>query len=1097
MKLRVICFLLLWLASGEGFNLSPTPSYTFKQPPLNTFINQTRSSYFGYSINLRNSGVFVGAPRAQSDLESQRKVNETGAVYRCSFTPNTSQCTPVYLDKLGNVHYENDSANPDIQSEKKDYQMLGASVDGLGSDDDWLVACAPKLIGDRVTSYWLHGICYLTESTRTSVDPKMVYKIKPLRNQAKQYDRSNYIYIFGEQGLSVHVTDDGKEVLIGAPGVLNWRGTVIRYRQLPILVNKTFEWKNVIREPNQANTSTHETVVPNPHLHLDANSYLGYSVSSGYFLGTQKLLYVAGAPQSQGQSGEVIIFDYVNNNTTQETNLVRYKTLEGQQFGEYFGYSLLTEDFNSDGLPDLAVGAPMHSHLMEHENGAVYVFLNGGDLRFELQVKLSSSYELGGRFGTSLGKIGDCNGDGYADIAIGAPFEGNGVVYIFLGSANGLQAKPSQRLEPPTHSLPLQPSRQAMFGFAISRGVDIDNNGYNDIAIGAPEGEAVYVYRTYPVVRIEARINSTKRELPAEGGTFEISCCWSAEFPAGIPFNVTLQYKVDIDKLMRRASVRNVQSSGNVTDQVVLVGTRTECKQFLVNVTASHTTLHQPIIIDMEYMMSEQATPPKDGPFCEHCAILDPNEFTRVQEWIPFRTGCMTDTCMSDLRITSIRWSDVPSPYLIGSTKVATIEVEIENSGENAFLPQVNLSVPSSLQAMAKSVPECVVSPAVDGQIAVLCDLNNRLPLRSGAKVKRSLQFDMTHLEGNRRELKVRAVSLTSSKEQWAKDNEMEYILPIRESSLMEILSKINPQSVSLDQQKGTVNMTQRVDVLNNGPSTMRDPLLYVDVPLTYIFGTKRCQIIDPEDVRATGSYNDTPLKIDWIQPNEDTTLPKFSFHIQNNPDVTEGVSAVETNDNQQPILNDDWMDVARAKRSNLWVQPIRQELSSIQPHDLPANRTVFFNCAQNSSAVECLQLQTRLDAIPSGPKPLRLELHYKLDLDAIAACLQEQEDIFVVQILSDLEKPSDGAKDTFSVVRNNPHTLVTRSASRSTPTWIYTTSSLGGLFLLAIITYVMFRQGFFKRQLKEDMTRLHRESVSFKNSSAASDDLEQEDDAI
>lgn len=40
--------------------------------------------------------------------------------------------------------------------------------------------------------------------------------------------------------------------------------------------------------------------------------------------------------------------------------------------------------------------------------------------------------------------LGDLNKDGYEDIAIGAPYEGKGTVYIYLGSKNGIKLTPSQ-----------------------------------------------------------------------------------------------------------------------------------------------------------------------------------------------------------------------------------------------------------------------------------------------------------------------------------------------------------------------------------------------------------------------------------------------------------------------------------------------------------------------------------------------------------------------------------------------------------------------------------------------------------------------------
>jgi len=48
------------------------------------------------------------------------------------------------------------------------------------------------------------------------------------------------------------------------------------------------------------------------------------------------------------------------------------------------------------------------------------------------------------RFGFAITNLGDLNSDGYEDIAVGAPYEGKGAVYIYLGSAQGLIPEPSQ-----------------------------------------------------------------------------------------------------------------------------------------------------------------------------------------------------------------------------------------------------------------------------------------------------------------------------------------------------------------------------------------------------------------------------------------------------------------------------------------------------------------------------------------------------------------------------------------------------------------------------------------------------------------------------
>lgn len=52
--------------------------------------------------------------------------------------------------------------------------------------------------------------------------------------------------------------------------------------------------------------------------------------------------------------------------------------------------------------------------------------------------------EIENRFGFALTNLGDLNKDGYEDIAVGAPYEGKGTVYIYLGSKNGIKQTPSQ-----------------------------------------------------------------------------------------------------------------------------------------------------------------------------------------------------------------------------------------------------------------------------------------------------------------------------------------------------------------------------------------------------------------------------------------------------------------------------------------------------------------------------------------------------------------------------------------------------------------------------------------------------------------------------
>lgn len=109
---------------------------------------------------------------------------------------------------------------------------------------------------------------------------------------------------------------------------------------------------------------------------------------------------------------------------------------------------------------------------------------------------------------------------------ISAPFEEeNGAVYVYLGGQDGLSLKPSQRIAAPSEMPNTFNDKSNMFGHGISRGVDIDGNKYNDIAIGAPGSESVYIYKSYPVVKVIASIIPSKSELTIDDNVVAIKVC--------------------------------------------------------------------------------------------------------------------------------------------------------------------------------------------------------------------------------------------------------------------------------------------------------------------------------------------------------------------------------------------------------------------------------------------------------------------------------------------------------------------------------------------------------------------------------------------
>lgn len=124
--------------------------------------------------------------------------------------------------------------------------------------------------------------------------------------------------------------------------------------------------------------------------------------------------------------------------------------------GDGFGRSFATGDFNGDGIDDLAIGIPSDSDIDEPDSGAVAILfgneigLIGAGAQFLHQNILAfGAVEEDDLFGHALA-TGDFDGDGFDDIAVGAPgedigaFTGCGMVDVFYGGPNGFPFAPAE-----------------------------------------------------------------------------------------------------------------------------------------------------------------------------------------------------------------------------------------------------------------------------------------------------------------------------------------------------------------------------------------------------------------------------------------------------------------------------------------------------------------------------------------------------------------------------------------------------------------------------------------------------------------------------
>lgn len=167
-------------------------------------------------------------------------------------------------------------------------------------------------------------------------------------------------------------------------------------------------------------------------------------------------------------------------------------------------------DLDGDTVPDLVVGAPGDDAPLPGGLGALYVlFLNGpmssqpGTVKgfvkiFDGQVGVPSGAVGTGDFGTDVASLGDIDGDGGADVLVGAPVDaldpftpGGAVFTVFLNGSSSSQpgtVKDGQRIGDGDGGLPsgtLGPSTN--FGGGVAFVGDVNSDGATYVLAGAPE----------------------------------------------------------------------------------------------------------------------------------------------------------------------------------------------------------------------------------------------------------------------------------------------------------------------------------------------------------------------------------------------------------------------------------------------------------------------------------------------------------------------------------------------------------------------------------------------------------------------------------
>jgi hypothetical protein len=176
------------------------------------------------------------------------------------------------------------------------------------------------------------------------------------------------------------------------------------------------------------------------------SAYYGYTVASAGDVNGDGYADVAiGAYHYNGAAGKSVGKVYVYLGEHAGLSSTPSWSVEGATAQDYLGYSVASAgDVNKDGYADLIVGATEGGKYPGSTGGYVLLYLGGphglSTTAQSLKKPASSAW-----FGASVASAGDFNHDGYADVIIGdlqGAGNGTGQASLYLGSRSGLSSSP-------------------------------------------------------------------------------------------------------------------------------------------------------------------------------------------------------------------------------------------------------------------------------------------------------------------------------------------------------------------------------------------------------------------------------------------------------------------------------------------------------------------------------------------------------------------------------------------------------------------------------------------------------------------------------
>ncbi|XP_032335753.1 integrin alpha-4 isoform X2 [Camelus ferus] len=913
--------------------------------------------------------------------------------------------------------------------EERDNQWLGVTLSRQPGENGSIVTCGHRwknIFYMKNENKLPTGVCYgMPSNLRTELS----------RRIAPCYQ--DYVKKFGENygscqaGISSFYTED--LIVMGAPGSSYWTGSLFVYNMT------TNKYKAFLDREDQ----------------VKIGSYLGYSVTAGHFRSLHTTEVVGGAPQHE-QIGKAYIFSI----DAKELNILH--EMKGKQLGSYFGASVCAVDLNADGFSDLLVGAPMQSTI--REEGRVFVYINSGSgaVMNEMETELIGSDKYAARFGESIVSLGDIDNDGFEDVAVGAPQEDDlrGAIYIYNGRAEGIAPAFSQRIEG------LQISKSlSMFGQSISGQIDADNNGYVDIAVGAFRSDSAVLLRTRPVVIVEASLNhpeSVNRtnfdciENGMPSVCMDLTLCFSYKGKE-LPDYIVLFYNMSLDVNRKAETPSRFYFSSNGTSDVITSSIKitsrvANCRTHQAFMRKDVRDILTPIQIEAAYhlghhVLSKQSTeefPPLQP------ILQQKKEKDMIEKTINFARFCAHENCSADLQVSAkigfLKPHENKTYLAVGSMKTLMLNVSLFNAGDDAYETTLHIRLPTGLYFIKiLDLEEKQINCEVTDRSGIV-----KLDCRVGyiyvdhlSKIDFSFLLDASSLSRAEEDLNITVHAACENEGEVGnlRRNKATLTIPLKYEVLLTVHGFVNPPSFVYgpkEEDEPEMCVAEKMNftfhVINTGQSMAPNVSVEIMIPNSFIPRTDK--LFNILDVQTTAG----------------------ECHFKN----YQRTCALEQRKGTLETLKDILRFLSKTDKRLLYC-------IKADPHCLNFSCN-FGKMESGKEASVHIQLEGR-------PSVLEMDETRALKFEIRATAFSEPNPR-VIKLNKD-ENVAHVLLEGLHHQRPKRHFTIA----------IIVSSLILGLILLLLISYVMWKAGFFKRQYKSILQENRRDSWSYINSKNDKDD--------